>query len=111
MYKSGIHHANRTQNNNIANSQNMPEIEGSSINFIITSPPYPIIMIKMWDDQFATLNPQVATLWQKLDTDNREEIVTQIYEAMHDILAKTWRETYRVLVDGSIACINIGDAT
>ncbi len=93
----------------IANSQKMPEIAGSSIHLMVTSPPYP--MIKMWDDQFATIDPQVATLWQKLDTDNEEEIVTQIYEAMHEILAKTWRETYRVLVDGGIACINIGDAT
>ena len=30
---------------------------------------------------------------------------------MHDYLAKVWGETYRVLVDGGIACINIGDAT
>jgi site-specific DNA-methyltransferase (cytosine-N4-specific) len=93
----------------IANSQKMPEIEGSSIHLMITSPPYP--MIKMWDAQFATLNPQVAKLWQKLNADKREETVTQIYEAMHEVLAKTWRETYRVLVDGGIACINIGDAT
>jgi site-specific DNA-methyltransferase (cytosine-N4-specific) len=37
--------------------------------------------------------------------------VTQIYAAMHENLAKTWAETYRVLVDGGLACINIGDAT
>ena len=30
---------------------------------------------------------------------------------MHDYLGKVWQETYRVLVDGGIACINIGDAT
>jgi site-specific DNA-methyltransferase (cytosine-N4-specific) len=30
---------------------------------------------------------------------------------MHDYLGRVWRETYRVLVDGGIACINIGDAT
>jgi site-specific DNA-methyltransferase (cytosine-N4-specific) len=30
---------------------------------------------------------------------------------MHENLAKVWQETYRVLVDGGIACINIGDAT
>ena len=30
---------------------------------------------------------------------------------MHENLAKTWAETYRVLVDGGIAAINIGDAT
>ena len=30
---------------------------------------------------------------------------------MHDYLAEVRDETYRVLVDGCIACINIGDAT
>ena len=87
----------------------MPELVDSSIHLMVTSPPYP--MIKMWDSQFAEINPQIATLWQKLEADGKEETVTQIYDAMHEALAKTWRETYRVLVDGGIACINIGDAT
>ena len=87
----------------------MPELADSSIHLMVTSPPYP--MIKMWDTQFATLNPQIDTLWQKLEADGEDETVTQIYEAMHEALANTWRETYRVLVDGGIACINIGDAT
>ena len=30
---------------------------------------------------------------------------------MHIYLAPVWQETYRVLVDGGIACINVGDAT
>jgi site-specific DNA-methyltransferase (cytosine-N4-specific) len=30
---------------------------------------------------------------------------------MHENLARVWRETHRVLVDGGIACINLGDAT
>jgi DNA modification methylase len=68
-------------------------------------------MIKMWDAQFATINPQIATLWQELEANGKEETVTQIYETMHETLARTWRETYRVLIDGGIACINIGDAT
>jgi site-specific DNA-methyltransferase (cytosine-N4-specific) len=34
----------------------------------------------------------------------------QIYDAMHRDLAKMWRETFRVLVDGGIVCLNIGDA-
>jgi len=87
----------------------MPELTDSSIHLMVTSPPYP--MIKMWDTQFATINPQIATLWQELEANGGEETVTQIYEAMHETLARTWRETYRVLVDGGIACINIGDAT
>ncbi len=87
----------------------MPEIADSSIHLMVTSPPYP--MIKMWDTQFSKINPQVATLWHALETDGEEETVTQIYDAMHEALAKVWREAFRVLVDGGIACINIGDAT
>jgi DNA modification methylase len=87
----------------------MPELADSSIHLMVTSPPYP--MIKMWDRQFATINPQIATLWQELEATSREETAAQIYEAMHETLARTWRETYRVLIDGGIACINIGDAT
>jgi len=68
-------------------------------------------MIKMWDDLFGRINPQIAQLWQALKANCREETVTQIYEAMHENLAKVWHETHRVLVDGGIACINIGDAT
>jgi DNA modification methylase len=87
----------------------MPELSDSSIQLMVTSPPYP--MIKMWDAQFATINPQIATLWQELEADGGEETVTQIYEAMHETLARTWREVFRVLIEGGIACINIGDAT
>ena len=93
----------------LANSQQMPEIADCSIQLMVTSPPYP--MIKMWDSQFSKINPQIAALWQELEADGREETVTQIYDAMHETLARTWRETYRVLADGGIACINIGDAT
>jgi site-specific DNA-methyltransferase (cytosine-N4-specific) len=87
----------------------MPELSDSSINLMVTSPPYP--MIKMWDTQFATVNPQIAALWQELEATGREETVTQIYDAMHETLARTWRETFRVLIEGGIACINVGDAT
>lgn len=93
----------------IANSQQMPEIPDSTIHLMVTSPPYP--MIKMWDNQFAAINPKIEKLWQKLEADNTQETVTQIYNAIHETLANTWRETHRVLIDGGIACINIGDAT
>jgi DNA modification methylase len=93
----------------MANSQKMPEIVDSTIHLMVTSPPYPLI--KMWDTQFAATNPKISKLWQKLEADGEEETVTQIYDAMHETLASTWRETHRVLVDGGIACINIGDAT
>jgi site-specific DNA-methyltransferase (cytosine-N4-specific) len=93
----------------LGNSQTMHEIQDGSVQLMVTSPPYP--MIKMWDDLFAKADPKIAELWRKLETDSREETVGQIYDAMHDYLAKVWGETYRVLVDGGIACINIGDAT
>src|SRR3990170_1777325 len=103
-------HAMLTKNKIIlGNSQQMPEIEDSTIHVMVTSPPYP--MIKMWDAQFGKLNPKIATLWRELEADGEERTVTQIYDAMHESLAKVWRETFRVLVDGGIACINIGDAT
>jgi DNA modification methylase len=93
----------------LANSQQMPELPDSSIQLMVTSPPYP--MIKMWDTLFAAVNSRIATLQPQLEADGSEETVTKIYDAMHETLAKTWREIYRVLIDGGIACINIGDAT
>ena len=93
----------------LGNSQKMPELADTSIHLMVTSPPYP--MIQMWDTLFAEMDPRIAELWQALQADCREETVTKIYEAMHENLAKVWQEAHRVLVDGGIACINIGDAT
>ena len=93
----------------IGNSQEMPEIADGSVQLMVTSPPYP--MIKMWDDLFCKADQKLANLWGKLEVDGQEETVRQIYDAMHIYLAKVWAETYRVLIDGGIACINIGDAT
>jgi site-specific DNA-methyltransferase (cytosine-N4-specific) len=93
----------------IGNSQHMPEIAEGTIQLMVTSPPYP--MVQMWDRQFGDLDPRIATLWKELDANCRDESVKEIYNLMHENLAKTWLETYRVLVDGGIACINTGDAT
>ncbi len=89
------------------NSQQMPELEDGSIHLMVTSPPYP--MIAMWDETFCRIDQKIADLWQKLHTDTIQ--VSQIYDVMHDNLAKVWKETYRVLIEGGIAAINIGDAT
>jgi DNA modification methylase len=91
------------------NSQQMRELQDASIQLMITSPPYP--MIKMWDALFVKIDPRIAELWQRLNEYCNDETVIQIYDAMHDYLAKVWQETYRVLIDGGIACVNIGDAT
>ena len=93
----------------LGNSQTMPELKDGSIQLMVTSPPYP--MIQMWDSLFTEADRKIAELWQKLEADGKEQTVGQIYGAMHDYLAKVWGEAYRVLVDGGIACINIGDAT
>lgn len=74
----------------IADSTDMGELENNSIALVVTSPPYP--MIEMWDKMF-------------------EEVGAKTYDEMHDYLAKVWKECYRVLIDGGICCINIGDAT
>jgi site-specific DNA-methyltransferase (cytosine-N4-specific) len=93
----------------IGNSQQMPELADASVHLMVTSPPYP--MIQMWDDQFSQMDSRIADLWKELEADCREETVTRIYDAMHENLARVWQEAHRALVDGGIACINIGDAT
>ena len=93
----------------LGNSQKMPEIPDASIHLMVTSPPYP--MIQMWDKQFGETDPKIAALWQKLEANPQEKTVAQIYDAMHENLAEVWAEAFRVLVEGGIACINIGDAT
>ena len=92
----------------IGNSQKMPEIESGSVQLMVTSPPYP--MIAMWDEQFKS-DQKISELWRKLDMCADEATLRQIYDSMHENLAKVWVETYRTLCDGGIACINIGDAT
>jgi len=90
-------------------SQQMPELATGSVQLMVTSPPYP--MIEMWDDLFAKADPKIAKLWRKLEAGCGEEAVAQIYDAMHCYLGEIWQETFRVLIDGGVACINIGDAT
>jgi site-specific DNA-methyltransferase (cytosine-N4-specific) len=93
----------------IDNSNQMRELDNSSIDLMVTSPPYP--MIKMWDTQFLSLNPKIAQLWKELLTHKKEKTLRKIYQNMHDSLGKTWKEAFRVLKEGGLACINIGDAT
>jgi DNA modification methylase len=74
----------------IGDSRRMKEVEDESVHLIVTSPPYP--MVSMWDASFA-------------------EVSARSYNTMHEYLDQTWRELSRVLVQGGMACINIGDAT
>ena len=93
----------------VGDSRKMLELADDSVHLMVTSPPYP--MIKMWDIIFARADPKIAALWRELGENGKEGTVRQIYDTMHLYLGEVWRETYRVLVDGGIAAINIGDAT
>jgi site-specific DNA-methyltransferase (cytosine-N4-specific) len=93
----------------IGNSQQMSELADGTVQLMVTSPPYP--MIAMWDKLFGKADPEIAELFQKLTAKGEDATVRQIYDSMHDYLGKVWMETHRVLCDGGIACINIGDAT
>lgn len=86
----------------IGNSNSLSKIEDDGVELVVTSPPYP--MIEMWDDVFSSLNTDIKTA---LDSGDGREA----FKLMHGELKKTWDEVERVLVDGGIACINIGDAT
>ena len=84
------------------NSKKMDGLTDESIDLVVTSPPYP--MIEMWDQIFAGQNQKIGEALKKKDGPSA-------YELMHQELDKVWDELYRVLKDGGIACINIGDAT
>ena len=83
-------------------SKNMKEIQSSSVDLIVTSPPYP--MIEMWDDLFSQQNDSIRKAISHHEG-------TKAFELMHKQLDPVWHEAYRVLKPGGFACINIGDAT
>ena len=75
----------------------MPEIDDESIHLVVTSPPYP--MIEKWDKLFEDLGVKASNdPWATFNN-------------QHYYLYNVWCEVTRILVDGGIACINIGDAT
>ncbi len=81
---------------------NKMEIEDESVDLVVTSPPYP--MIEMWDEQFSKMDAKI-----KRALSNKKGKIA--FELMHQQLDAVWQELYRVLKDGGIACINVGDAT
>lgn len=83
-------------------SRSLSKIDDDSVELVVTSPPYP--MIEMWDELFSELNPEVGEHLEHGDGPSA-------FALMHEELEKVWTEVSRVLVDGGITCINIGDAT
>ena len=83
-------------------SRHLRAIDSGGVDLVVTSPPYP--MIEMWDQAFAAQNPSIG---QALEKDEG----WTAFGLIHEVLDGVWKELQRVLVDGGIACINIGDAT
>ena len=77
-------------------------IRNKTVGLVVTSPPYP--MVQMWDECFSNQSEEVKLAL----TENRFE---DAFEYMHKVLDKTWEDVDRVLMDGGVVCINIGDAT
>ncbi|EMA28056.1 DNA-methyltransferase [Halobiforma nitratireducens] len=86
----------------VGDARDLSGVEDDSVELVVTSPPYP--MIEMWDDLFVELDPSVGDALES--GDGREA-----FEAMHAQLDRVWDELERVLVEGGIACVNVGDAT
>ena len=83
-------------------SRSLSQLDDDSVELVVTSPPYP--MIEMWDDLFAELD---STIGDHLENGAGRAA----FARMHEELEAVWAELGRVLVDGGIACINVGDAT
>ena len=86
----------------LGKSQDLSKIPDSSVQLVVTSPPYP--MIEMWDDIMSQQNPQINEALQDYNGN-------LAFELMHKELDLVWNEVKRVLIPGGIACVNIGDAT
>ncbi|WP_265111874.1 DNA-methyltransferase [Halosolutus halophilus] len=86
----------------VGDARDLSAVADDAVELVVTSPPYP--MIEMWDDLFTDLDPAIGDALAAGDGRGA-------FEAMHAQLDRVWDELERVLVDGGIACINVGDAT
>jgi len=82
-------------------SKNMEALPSGTVELVVTSPPYP--MIEMWDFMFAAQNGEIGQALEKDDG-------PAAFEMMHVELDAVWQEVWRILKQGGMACINIGDA-
>ncbi|MFB6079408.1 MAG: site-specific DNA-methyltransferase [Haloferacaceae archaeon] len=86
----------------VDDARRLDGISDDAVELVVTSPPYP--MIEMWDDLFADLDPEVGE--RLASGDGRAA-----FDLMHRQLDEVWTAVERVLVDGGIACVVVGDAT
>ena len=80
----------------------LKSIDDESVDLVVTSPPYP--MVSMWDNFFSELDSQIRNLMNEGKND-------EAFELMHQKLDSNWKSIFRVLKQGGICCINIGDST
>jgi DNA modification methylase len=102
MATSGGHFMKTTHRIIFTDAKDMTGVDSESVDLVVTSPPYP--MIEMWDDMFVGQNPGIQDALSK----NKG---LAAFELMHKELDAVWGELHRILKNGGIACINIGDAT
>ena len=86
----------------VGDARELEAVADDAVELVVTSPPYP--MIEMWDELFADLDPAIG---EHLAAGDGQAA----FDAMHEALRPVWAELKRVLVDGGIAAINVGDAT
>lgn len=90
------------QNVILSDSKNLEMINSESVDLIVTSPPYP--MIEMWDELFIKQIPVIKDFFEQGKG-------FESFKLMHQELDKVWTECFRVLKQGGLLCLNIGDAT
>lgn len=86
----------------VGDARRLEHVADRSVQLVVTSPPYP--MVSMWDDAFASLDPEVGPLLSA----GRGRAA---FERMHAQLDRAWAECLRVLEPGGLLCVNVGDAT
>lgn len=85
-----------------AATEKMINIQDSSVNLVVTSPPYPLI--EMWDKIMGDQNKAITSAL----SEGKGNIA---FELMHTELDKIWTQVERIVAPGGFVCINIGDAT
>jgi modification methylase len=80
----------------------MTALPTSSVDLVVTSPPYP--MVEMWDEGMVQQNSAIGVALNQQDG-------ATAFALMHEELDKVWAEVARVTKPSSFVCINIGDAT